>query len=106
MKDMKLKPAQAEAETVEAMEHIKPRYPWGLSFELNNESLEILKRKYSDFEVEGELKLTAIVVVTSTSCNETMNSDPQECVRLQITEMDLVGENRMEKQARKIYKKS
>jgi hypothetical protein len=105
MKDMKLKEEQAEAETLEAQEHIKPRYPYGLSLELNNESLEILKKKYSDFEAEEEFILKARVKVTSTSCYETMGSESQSCVRLQITELEMNQENYIEKRANKIYKK-
>ena len=102
---MKLEPKESEKETVEAMEHERPMYPWGLCITLNNESLAILKKKYSDFEPEEEIMLKARLVVTSTSCHDMMGSEKQESVSLQITEMELSQEGYIEKRANKIYKK-
>lgn len=66
-----------------------PRYPWGLSLSLDEESLEKLGITGELPAVGAELVLSAKVKVTSVSSHEVDGSKTRESVSLQITAMAL-----------------
>lgn len=64
-----------------------PEYPYGLSIDLDDGSLE--KLGITDLpKVGDEMTITAKVVVTSTSSYDTQGGDPEKRVCLQITDME------------------
>lgn len=67
-----------------------PEYPYGLSIDLDDGSLE--KLGITDLpKVGDEMTITAKVVVTSTSSYDTQGGDPEKRVCLQITDMEVSG---------------
>ncbi len=79
--------ARAKAEMAEPTPTDPPRYPWGLSLTLDEDSLD--KLGMSALPEVGETRhLMAAVTVTSCSSNES-ESGKHRSVTLQITEMAL-----------------
>lgn len=66
-----------------------PRYPWGLSINLDEDTLETLDLDIDDFKVGGTMTLIAKVEVTGVSSSETQSSGANENVSLQITDLCL-----------------
>lgn len=66
-----------------------PIYPWGLSINLDSDTLEKLEVDADDLKVGATLSLIAKVDVVSLSKNESQGSTPNQSVGLQITEMCL-----------------
>ena len=104
MKKMELTAKESKKDTVEAKENEMPKYPWGLSFQLNNESLKKLSLMEHPFEIGDEVEIKAMCKITSVSAYENMKEDETKCVNLQIIEMDCKPEGGMEKTAKKVYK--
>lgn len=65
----------------------RPAYPWGLSVNLDEETIEKLGLELP--EVGKDLMLVARVNVTSVSANETKGTGTNRSIGLQITDMCL-----------------
>jgi hypothetical protein len=77
-----------------------PEYPYGLTLSLCDESLK--KLGITSLPAVGStMTLHAMVTVTSVSSNETQAGGVDQCVGLQITDMDLSGPAR--DQATRLY---
>lgn len=107
LKDMAYTKAEAKEEVVEeAGGGELPKYPWCLTLYLND---EVLKKLGMDTmpAIGADLLLTARVQVTGTSTRQNLDSEPENCVDLQITAMDLsksmTADERMTKAAGKLY---
>ena len=94
MTSMKITKGEEKTDEVSPAEPVGPRYPYGLSINLDNDSLEKLGMDKLP-EVGVVLTLTAKVKVTSASVNEYENNKERN-VGLQITDMDL-GKAKVEK---------
>lgn len=106
MVNMELTEKESKKDTVESMENQMPKYPWGLSISLDNDSLEKLGMEDEDFEAGQEFTIECRVKVMGFSEDETINDGVRKCVRLQITEMEVSdGSTEPEKMAKKLYKK-
>jgi len=66
-----------------------PAYPWGLSVNLDQDSLEKLDLDANDLKVGKTLTLIATVEVTNLSSNESKDGGSNQSVGLQITAMCL-----------------
>lgn len=104
LKDMALSKAEAKETlteycTPDAGE--APKYPWGLSLDLNNQVLEKLGIT-SLPTVGSEMTLTATVKVTRISAYEEQDG-AEQCLGLQITAMDLSGVDQSTTPAAKLY---
>jgi hypothetical protein len=109
LKDMAYTKAEAKEEQAESVGMgDPPKYPWCLTLYLND---EVLKKLGMDSmpAVGAELMLVAKVQVTGTSSRQNLGGDPEQCVDLQITEMDLGAsvsstDERNARAASKLYK--
>lgn len=110
MIDMKLdaKPNEKATLLAEPEEASKPEYPYGLAINLDNETLA--KLGITDLPaIDTDMKLVALVCVTSVSQNETQGEgEPYRSVTLQIEQMELTPakEEAGEGDPRKMYSKS
>lgn len=110
LKDMAYTKAEAKEEATEgspaAAASDLPKYPYCLSIYLND---EVLKKLGMDSipAVGAELMLMAKVQVTGTSSRQNLGGEPEQCVDLQITEMDLAASvtDPFAHAASKLYKK-
>lgn len=102
---------KAEAKEESGVEPYLPKYPYGLTLYLNDETLEKLGMTEMP-KVGSVLQLQAMVTVTGTSQRaqqtEKESGEPDEtttsCVDLQITDMDLQGPAK--DMAKSLYSKS
>lgn len=89
---MKLDPAEAKKEAgvpVDATENL-PQYPWGLTLNLDKQSLEKLGIKdEEEYEVGTECAITARGVVTGYSVNKRQGGEEYRCLDIQITDLAL-----------------
>ena len=73
----------------------KPRFPWGLSIDLNGESLDLLELDVDDFDIGQTLVFKVKTKVTAIRKNETLDTDEEtdisRSIDLQITHMDMGG---------------
>jgi hypothetical protein len=81
-----------------------PRYPWGLSVNLESCCLKALGLEASDFTIGESKTLIARVEVTSISSNESQNSEPNQSVSLQITDLCIEDGDEASKAAKSLYK--
>lgn len=89
MINMKMSKEEAK-EYTEPQPSDAPQYPYGLSIDLDDDSLEKLGITELP-KVGAEMMITARVVVTSTSSYDTQGGEPEARVCLQITDMELAG---------------
>lgn len=104
LKDMALSKAEATetlSEYTPGNVDEVPKYPWGLSLDLNNQVLEKLGISILP-AIGSEMILTAKVKVTSTSAYEEQDGTEQ-CLGLQITAMDISGAEPSSSAAAKLY---
>ena len=95
--NMKLSKKEVEKEAG-TIEEEAPRYPWGLSINLDNESIE--KLGITTLPEVGDLKtLIAVVKVKDVSETDSIEGKKQRNIGLQITEMSI--EEKIEKAASK-----
>lgn len=90
--DMKLSPDEAKEmdSCIGASADGGPKYPWGLSVSLDDETLE--KLGITSLPTVGQkMRLMAIVEVCSTSQHANQEGT-DKCVSLQITQMALEGD--------------
>jgi hypothetical protein len=88
---MKMTPAEAKDATAMPAEDAKdqPRYPWGLSLTLADETLTRLGLSLP--EVDDVVTVTARATVTSVSANGTQGAGERRSVGLQITDLAIEG---------------
>lgn len=94
MKDMALTKAEAKdmasCEPAEGGEDL-PKYPYGLTLYLDDDVLAKLGMSGPLPAPGTELMLSAKVKVTGTSSRETLDGEPEQCLDIQITAMDLMA---------------
>lgn len=83
---MEFTPAEAKAETVEAQEIEAPKYPWGLSLNLDEETLA--KLGLDKIDVGTIVSLAGKAKVTGYSERE-YEGGAHKCLDLQITDLGL-----------------
>jgi hypothetical protein len=71
-----------------------PDYPYGLEISLEDESLKSLGQGARDFEIGGEISVTAKARVDRISSNKNRRGRNHDSVSLQITDMDLGGKEK------------
>lgn len=65
-----------------------PKYPWGLSLDLDDDALA--KLGITDLPAVGtQMSLQAVVTVTRTGAYQTQGAEMESCLGLQITDMAL-----------------
>jgi hypothetical protein len=90
---MKISKAEREARYSEkSIATEGPMYPYGLSIQLDDESLEKLGIDVKDLAVGSTMVLVAKVEISSVSSNESTGGPARQSASLQITEMCLEGE--------------
>lgn len=91
MVDMRLpKPNKKRSIRVASEMEAYPKYPWGMTVNLNSDSLKKLKKTVGDFRV-GDIKtIVAQVKVTSVSKSESETGNDHQEVGLQITKMQFM----------------
>lgn len=82
---MKLSAAEAKEQTSAPEAPKGPRYPWGLSLNLDNDSLDKLGLGLPD--VGAEYQVVARAKVTSVSSNDSEGGSKNRSVSLQITDL-------------------
>jgi len=101
MTSMKMTAQEVKADTVITKEDNKPRYPWGLRVDLNDDSLS--KLGITNLPAVGEkMNLMATVEVTSVSSHSSGNNN-RKSVELQITEMALEKPSKKNDAANTLY---
>lgn len=98
---MKLSRDEAE-DTVLSVDEA-PRFPWGLSITLDEESLSKLGIDLSNFEIGQTIEIVAVAKVESKSEHEHQDDDAHQSVGLQITELDIPGLTRGDSAAELIF---
>ncbi len=87
---MKLSKEEAKEQTSCAPDQDAPRYPYGLSINLDDDSLEKLGIG-NDVNVGDEVQIVASATVQSKSGYQTMMGDAENSLTLQITDMAVVS---------------
>ena|SRR5579859_5842099 len=108
MVNMELDEKEGKKESVEAMENLEPKYPWGLQISLDNESMEKLGIEDEKFKVGEEYTIECRVKVIGVNEDETINDGVRKNMRCQIVEMEWSegdGTTEPEKMAKKMYRK-
>ena len=80
----------------------EPNYPYGLSIDLDDGSMEKLGITALP-KVGTEMMIAAKVVVKSVSSNQYEGSDTESRMCLQITDMEISGESKKEDKATALY---
>lgn len=83
----------------------EPAYPYGLSIDLDDGSMEKLGITALP-KVGTEMMITAKVVVKSVSSNQYEGSDAESRMCLQITDMEIGGESKKQDKAQSLYGES
>lgn len=99
-----MKMSAKESKTVLGMspESDAPAYPYGLTIELNDETMK--KLGISELpEVGDEFTMTAKVTVSRASMNDSQEGGKMKSASLQITDMALVDADESSDTASKIY---
>lgn len=96
--DLKLTKAEAKAEIGSSAPSKGPRYPWGLSLRLDNDTLG--KLKLDALKVGTKVTIEAIATVTEYGEHQRQDGEERHNLELQITEL-AIGEPKRERQARK-----
>lgn len=90
MVSMKMSKEEAKEQNECASPSDQPRYPYGLSINLDDDALEKLGIDDS-VNVGDEVTITAKAMVTSKSGYQTMVGDSENSLGLQITDMEVAG---------------
>jgi hypothetical protein len=99
---MKMSSEERGEYTGQAIEVKEPSYPYGLSIDLDDGSMEKLGITALP-KVGTEMMITAKVVVKSVSSNQYEGSDAESRMCLQITDMEIGGENKKQDKAESLY---
>lgn len=99
---MKMAAEERGEYTGQAIEVKEPVYPYGLSIDLDDGSMEKLGITALP-KVGTEMMITAKVVVKSVSSNQYEGSDAESRMCLQITDMEIGGENKKQDKAESLY---
>lgn len=100
--NMKMSSEERGEYTGQAIEAKEPSYPYGLSIDLDDGSMEKLGITALP-KVGTEMMITAKVVVKSVSSNQYEGSDAESRMCLQITDMEIGGENKKQDKAESLY---
>ena len=100
--NMKMSSEERGEYTGTAIEVKEPSYPYGLSIDLDDGSMEKLGITALP-KVGTEMMITAKVVVKSVSSNQYEGSDAESRMCLQITDMEIGGENKKQDKAESLY---
>lgn len=100
--NMKMSSEERGEYTGQAIEVKEPTYPYGLSIDLDDGSMEKLGITALP-KVGTEMMITAKVVVKSVSSNQYEGSDAESRMCLQITDMEIGGENKKQDKAESLY---
>lgn len=100
--NMKMAAEERGEYTGQALEVKEPSYPYGLSIDLDDGSMEKLGITALP-KVGTEMMITAKVVVKSVSSNQYEGSDAESRMCLQITDMEVSGENKKQDKAESLY---
>jgi hypothetical protein len=93
MKSMKLPKGAKDPYTANMVGKPKPpKFPWGLEIRLETAALKKLGKKAGDFTAGDELTIAAKAEVVGVSLDERQGFK-SETVTLQITAMDLTGDD-------------
>jgi|CXWL01.1.fsa_nt_gi hypothetical protein len=104
MKSMKMSAAESEKSMpAVAMDAPKDRYPYGLTLNLDQDTLEKLGIELP--EVGEEVKITAIAKVTSCHASESEGGVKNSSCGLQITDMEVGQESSVSEIASRLYAK-
>jgi len=95
--DMKLskKEVKKERDSFMGPESNGPKYPWGLSLDLNDEVLEKLGVSAKDFKVGEDVVIKAKAKIKRLGSNED-EADKRESIDLQITHLEVVSSDKFE----------
>jgi hypothetical protein len=96
--DMKLskKEAKEEVGLVKTTATEGPRYPYGLSLDLNDESMEKLGLSAKSFSVGEEIVIKAKGKVKRLSASQYENEEKNESMDIQITHLEVVSSDKFE----------
>lgn len=98
-----MKMSQEErGEYTDGAKPMEPTYPYGLSIDLDDGSMEKLGITALP-KVGTEMMITAKVVVKSVSSNQYEGSDAESRMCLQITDMEIGGESKKQDKAKSLY---
>lgn len=100
--NMKMAAEERGEYTGQPVEMKEPMYPYGLSIDLDDGSMEKLGITALP-KVGTEMMITAKVVVKSVSSNQYEGSDAESRMCLQITDMEIGGENKKQDKAESLY---
>ena len=103
--NMKMSQEERGEYTGQAIEVKEPAYPYGLSIDLDDGSMEKLGITALP-KVGTEMMITAKVVVKSVSSNQYEGSDAESRMCLQITDMEIGGESKKQDKAQSLYGES
>lgn len=103
--NMKMSSEERGEYTGQAIEVKEPTYPYGLSIDLDDGSMEKLGITALP-KVGTEMMITAKVVVKSVSSNQYEGSDAESRMCLQITDMEISGESKKQDKAQSLYGES
>jgi hypothetical protein len=100
--NMKMSGEERGEYTGQPVEMKEPSYPYGLSIDLDDGSMEKLGITALP-KVGTEMMIMAKVVVKSVSSNQYEGSDAESRMCLQITDMEISGEDKKEDKATALY---
>lgn len=102
MKLVDMKNTKAEAKKEMAPSYEPPKYPWGLSINLDNGSLEKLGLEQLP-KIGTSMVLTARVEVSSLSEHDSVQGGSSRSLGLQITDMALAAESAKDATTKTLY---
>jgi hypothetical protein len=95
--DMKLSKKESKEEVgLVSTKSDGPRYPYGLSLDLNDESMEKLGLSAKSFSVGESVVIKAKAKVKSLRMNQYEGEDKTESMDLQITHLEVVSSDKFE----------
>ena len=93
MQDMKLTKKEAKKQygdtPVESTEN-RPKYPWGLTINLEDDSLKKLDMEIADYTVGDKLKFECEASVSSIEESQYEGSPNHQSIRLQVRKMEIL----------------
>lgn len=92
MKSMALSKQERKPQTMKGLTD-RPKYPWGLEVRLDQATLAKLGKHAADFTVGDDVRIVAKADVVSVSSEETRGAKKREAVTLQITAMEVDGDD-------------
>jgi hypothetical protein len=95
--DMKLSKKESKEEVgIITTKSEGPRYPYGLSLDLNDESMDKLGLSAKSFSVGEEVVIKAKAKIKSLRMNQYEGEDKSDSMELQITKLEVVSSDKFE----------